>query len=78
MNIELIKSTENSALNPGALLSVVNPKVATFLYIQIREHFQSGIQSGVYPVHTRLPSETQLAESFKVSRMTVTKAIKEL
>ena len=42
MNIELIKSTENSALNPGALLSVVNPKVATFLYIQIREHFKVG------------------------------------
>ncbi|MBT5087664.1 MAG: GntR family transcriptional regulator [Deltaproteobacteria bacterium] len=36
------------------------------------------MQSGVYPVHTRLPSETQLAKSFKVSRMTVTKAIKEL
>jgi hypothetical protein len=50
MNIELIKSTENSAPNPGALLSVVNPEVATPLYIQIREHFQSGIQSGVYPV----------------------------
>ena len=78
MNIELSKSTENSAPNPGALLSVVNPEVATPLYIQIREHFQSGIQSGVYPVHTRLPSERQLAESFKVSRMTVTKAIKEL
>ena len=78
MNIELIKSTENSAPNPGALLSVVNPEVATPLYIQSREHFQSGIQSGVYPVRTRLPSETQLAESFKVSRMTVTKAIKEL
>ena len=71
MNIELIKSTENSAPNPGALLSVVNPEVATPLYIQIREHFQSGIQSGVYPVHTRLPSERQLAESFKVSRMTL-------
>ena len=78
MNIELIKSTENSAPNPGALLSVVNPEDATPLYIQIREHFQSGIQSGVYPVHTRQPSERQLAESFKVSRMTVTKAIKEL
>ena len=78
MNIELIKSTENSAPNPGALLSVVNPEVATPLYIQIREHFQSGIQSGVYPVRTRLPSERQLAESFEVSRMTVTKAIKEL
>ena len=78
MNIELIKSTENSAPNPGARLSVVNPEVATPLYIQIREHFQSRIQSGVYPVHTRQPSERQLAESFKVSRMTVTKAIKEL
>ena len=39
MNIELIKSTENSVPNPGALLSVVNPEVPTLLYIQIREHF---------------------------------------
>ena len=54
MNIELIKSTENSVPNPGALLSVVNPEVATPLYIQIREHFQSGIQSGVYPVHSHV------------------------
>ena len=78
VEIEQITSTENLAPNQGTLLSGVNPEAATPLYIQIREHFQSRIQSGEYPEHTRLPSERQLAERFTVSRMTVTKAIKEL
>ena len=78
VEIEQITSTENLAPNSGTLLSGVNPEAATPLYIQIREHFQSRIQSGEYPEHTRLPSERQLAKRFTVSRMTVTKAIKEL
>jgi len=57
---------------------VVNPNVATPLYQQIKDHCQHCIQSGIYPVDSRLPSERQLAEKFMVSRMTVTKAFKEL
>ncbi len=57
---------------------VVNPNVAIPLYQQIKDHCQSGIKSGGYPVDSRLPSERQLAEKFMVSRMTVTKAFKEL
>ena len=72
MNIEQNTTSQNSITNLETSLSVVNPELVTLLYIQIREHFQSGIQSGGYPVHSRLPSERQLAESFKVSRMTVT------
>ncbi|MBS1254528.1 MAG: HTH-type transcriptional repressor YvoA [Deltaproteobacteria bacterium] len=57
---------------------IVNPNVATPLYQQIKEYCQSNIQSGNFPVDSRLPSERQLAEKFEVSRMTVTKAFKEL
>jgi GntR family transcriptional regulator len=78
MNIEQNTTPLNSITNFEDSLSEVNPELATPLYIQIREHFQSGIQAEHYPVHTRLPSERQLAERFKVSRMTVTKALKEL
>ena len=78
MDIEQNTTPQNSIPNVEDSLSVVNPELATPLYIQIREHFQSGIQAEHYPVHTRLPSERQLAERFKVSRMTVTKALKEL
>ncbi len=56
----------------------VNPNVATPLYQQIKEYCQRGIQSGNFPVDSRLPSERQLAEKFEVSRMTVTKAFKDL
>ena len=59
-------------------LTVVNPNVAMPLYQQIKEHCQSGIKSGGYPVDSRLPSERQLAEKFMVSRMTLKVYISEL
>ncbi len=33
---------------------------------------------GVYAIHTNIPSEPQLEEEFKVSKITVRNAIKEL
>lgn len=48
------------------------------LYVQIREYLHDKIVSGDFEVDTRLPSERQLAEQFSVSRLTVTKALKEL
>ena len=68
-------SLDTASANPAI---VVNPNVATPLYQQIKDHCQSGIKSGSYAVDSRLPSERQLAEKFMVSRMTVTKAFKEL
>ena len=68
-------SLDTASANPAI---VVNPNVATPLYRQIKDHCQSGIKSGSYAVDSRLPSERQLAEKFMVSRMTVTKAFKEL
>jgi GntR family transcriptional regulator len=48
------------------------------LYEQIRDYFRAQIESGHLAGNTRLPSERQLAEQFHVSRLTVTKALKEL
>jgi GntR family transcriptional regulator len=47
-------------------------------YVQIKDHIRRHIESGQYASNTRLPSERQLAEEFEVSRLTVTKALKEL
>ncbi|MBC7870687.1 MAG: GntR family transcriptional regulator [Chitinophagaceae bacterium] len=48
------------------------------LYEQIKEFVLSGIQTGMFKPHSRIPSERDLAQRFGVSRLTVTKALKEL
>ena len=48
------------------------------LYEQIKHYILSRIESGEYIPHSQLPSERQLAEQFDVSRLTVSKAIKQL
>lgn len=48
------------------------------LYTQIKESLTADIAAGHYHPHQRLPSERELAISFKVSRMTVRQALLEL
>lgn len=48
------------------------------LYLQIKDYIRLKIESGEFRSNTRLPSERQLASQFDVSRLTVTKALKEL
>jgi GntR family transcriptional regulator, histidine utilization repressor len=50
----------------------------TPLYAQVKDHILSNIQSGVWPVGMRVPSENELVESFKISRMTANRALREL
>lgn len=45
------------------------------LYISIMEIIKDRILTGVYPLHTNIPTETQLEEEFKVSKITIRKAI---
>jgi GntR family transcriptional repressor for pyruvate dehydrogenase complex len=45
------------------------------LYVAVVEHLQQAIESGVYPVGGRLPSERELAEELGVSRPVVREAI---
>ncbi|XZF74219.1 GntR family transcriptional regulator [Bacillus sp. AL-1R] len=48
------------------------------LYLQIKEMIKDRILHGVYPIHTNIPSEPQLEEEFRVSKITIRNAIKEL
>ena len=58
----------NALLNDGA-----SP-----LYRQLMQRIRADIASGVYPVHSRIPSEAELTEAYQVSRVTVRKALAEL
>lgn len=48
------------------------------LYLQIQEHFKQLILSGELEVNSKFPTEKQLIEQFKVSRMTVSNALTQL
>ena len=47
-------------------------------YTKIQNYVMEKINSGEYPVGSKIPSEVELAERFSVSRITANKAIKEL
>jgi len=53
----------------------VQPHSSEPFYIQIRNYLHTQIQTGAYPIGTRLPSERELAEQFGVSRMTARQAL---
>lgn len=48
------------------------------LYKQLIKKLREDISAGVYPVHSRIPSEQQLCDAYHVSRVTVRKALEEL
>ncbi len=48
------------------------------LYEIIYDHYKNLITSGVIPVNKQLPTESEIAEQFQVSRITVVRALKEL
>ncbi len=51
---------------------------ATPLYRQLMQKLRADIAAGVYPVHSRIPAESELTETYRVSRVTVRKALAEL
>ncbi|VEU83311.1 GntR family transcriptional regulator [Acholeplasma hippikon] len=48
------------------------------LYLQVRSHMKSRIESGEWPEGSVIPGENELAEFYKVSRVTMRTAIKAL
>lgn len=48
------------------------------LYLQIKEILKDRILHGEYAIHANIPSEPQLEKEFKVSKITIRNAIKEL
>lgn len=47
-------------------------------YVQIQNYILQKIESGEYAAGDKIPSETELARQFDVSRLTVNTAVKEL
>ena len=57
---------------------ILDAENASPLYMQLMHKLKNELASGVYPVHSRIPSEQELCESCGVSRVTVRKALAEL
>lgn len=53
-------------------------KNGALLYKQLREKLRTDIVSGVYPVHSRFPSEMELCKEHQLSRVTVRRALDAL
>lgn len=51
---------------------------ASPLYRQLMERLRADMAAGIYPAHSRIPSEQALCETYGVSRVTVRKALSEL
>ena len=47
-------------------------------YAQIKRYIKAQLESGLWRIGERIPSETQLSEDFSVSRMTARRAVQEL
>ena len=54
---------------------LIDPTSDRPIYRQIADHLRAGIREGQYPEGTPLPSETQLAEMYDVTRMTARQAV---
>lgn len=58
--------------------SALNQESASPLYKQLMRKLREDIAAGVYPVHSRIPSEQALCDTYHVSRVTVRKALSDL
>jgi GntR family transcriptional regulator len=54
---------------------LIDPTSDRPIYRQIADHLRAGIREGRYPEGTPLPSESQLAEMYDVTRMTARQAV---
>ena len=52
--------------------------VARAPYARVKEHLKQGLATGRWPPGALMPSESELVQQFGVSRMTVTRALREL
>ncbi|MEQ5837490.1 GntR family transcriptional regulator [Marinobacter sp. NFXS9] len=48
------------------------------LYVQIRDNLRRQILDGTFQVHERLPSENTMMKTFRVSRITIRQALRDL
>ena len=57
---------------------ILNAESHSPLYKQLIRKLRDDIALGIYPVHSRIPTEQELCEAYQVSRVTVRKALAEL
>ena len=57
---------------------ILNAESHSPLYKQLTRKLRDDIALGVYPVHSRIPTEQELCRIYQVSRVTVRKALAEL
>ncbi|MDP2368001.1 histidine utilization repressor [Rhodoferax sp.] len=63
---------------PDASTSRAGARGAAAPYALVKQFLKDGLQQGVWPPGTLMPSEAALVEQFGVSRMTITRALGEL
>lgn len=56
----------------------MNPNSIVPLYVQVVECLKRDIENGVYNATGRIPTEEELAEQYKVSRITIRRAVDDL
>lgn len=56
----------------------INPTSPLSLYFQLKENLIGGILNNTWPPGTKIPSENELCQMYKVSRVTVRRALDEL
>lgn len=62
----------------AALEHAVVARTAQAPYARVKEYLKQGLASGRWPPGALMPSEAELVNRFSVSRMTVTRALREL
>lgn len=63
---------------PTVKKQILDGENASPLYKQLMKKLRGDISAGLYPIHSRIPSEQELCDSYGVSRVTVRKALAEL
>ena len=57
---------------------IIDKDSATPLYLQLKWLIERQVVSGALPPHSRIPSERELSEQYRISRMTARRALLEL
>ena len=71
------KHAEKS-LHARLIETITYPSMSTPAYQEIKDHILTRIHSGEWKEGDQVPSENELAREFKVARMTVNRALREL
>ncbi len=78
MNIQKKNDANNHSLPANFPICELNHQSSLPLYKQIYNHIRDAIASGILKPNQKTPAESELSQLYKVSRITIRKAIAEL